>query len=481
MKNSIEFISSLDEQLVRDVHSGDVTREELKREALDNGFNQTTGKDAHRLIRAHDNLEAFIAFYIDGVSFAEDACNSPEIDGNVADVTVRYPHGRPVKGLDELLEDHEVDPEEWEIKSFEANEWPTTMGTKGDNVIYVNNFQAKARMERKTRQPKYERVKPVEIGTPESPEVNTIEKPRPDGWKTALVVMDRQVGHKRDHDSWTFDTIHDRHAIDLAVQLSGLLKPEVLVDVGDLLDFAGISPFAETPNLSRALQPALCETAYDNARLLSASEADEFHAIEGNHDKRLAKTLIEDAKELYQVKTAEAQKDDGPPAISIPKLLNFDDMGITWHEGYPDNEFFLNDGVAIEHGNRSKSDSGDNVKYILKYEASDYSRIFGHIHRFEQAYKTIWKGNERREIMSASAGCLCKVDGGVPGTKDKQNWQQGLMVVHYDPDGWDHVIEPVKIRENQQGKKVCWYKGEKLESNPPTAEELTEQTGFDFT
>jgi hypothetical protein len=479
LKNSLDFITSLNDELIRSVHNNEVTRDKLKEKAVKEGYNKTTGKDAHRLIRAHDNIEAFIAFYVDGVAYAKDAYDSPEIDGNVANVTVKYPHGRPVKGIDELLEDHNEDADDWEVQSFTANEWPTTIGTKNDNVIYVNNFQAKARLEKKEREPKYERVKPVKINTPKSPEINPVDKQRPDDWKTALVLMDRQVGHKRDQGSWTYEPIHDREAIDLAVKLSGLVEPEVIVDVGDLLDFAGISPFVETPELNQALQPALCEVAYDNSRLISCADPDEFHILEGNHDKRLKKKLIDDAEEMYQVKDIESQKDNGPPAMSIPKLLSFDDMGITWHDGYPDNEFFLNDGISIQHGDTAKSDSGDTVKYKLKYETTDYSKIFGHIHRFEQAYKTIWKGNERKEVVSASGGCLCSVDGGVPGNKDKQNWQQGVIVVHYDPDGWDHIVEPIKIRK-QGDKKVCRYAGKKLISDPPSSEELTEQTGFNF-
>ena len=483
MKSALNFLFQLDEGTVRSVHDGEVSRSVLSHTAEEFGFPKSAGIYAHRLIRAHENVEAFIAFYLDGVSHAMDAADAPEVDGNVANVTIKYPHGRPVRGLERLMRDHEMAPDEWKVESLTVNEWPTTMGAD-EGVIYVNNFQAKARLSRKKRQPKYERVQPVTVESPDQPQVDPLPKRRPDGWKTALVVMDRQTGHRRDQQSWTYQTIHDREAIDLAVQVAALAKPELVVDVGDVLDFAGVSSYVGTPDLKRSLQPAICEAAYDNARLRGAAEADEMHILEGNHDERLNEKLLEDAQEMYQLREAEAQMNGGPPAMSVPALLNLDDAGIQWHGGYPDNELLLNGGLAIEHGNTAKSDSGGTVRYLLKYEATDYSRIFGHIHRHETAWATTWKGSERREIGAFSGGCLCRVDeGAVPGVKGRQNWQQGLILAHFDPNGWEHLIEPVRIWPDcgNERTSVCWFRGQKLVADPPSAETLSHKTGFDFT
>jgi len=481
MKAALSFIQSLDEGTVRDVHAGEITRDVLSHTAEEAGFSKTAGRRAHRHIRAYENIEAYIAFHLDGVSHAMDAAEAPEVEGNVADITIKYPHGRPVRGLDRLMRDHGEDPGEWEVDSLTVNEWPTTMGTDS-GIAYVNNFQAKARLSRKKREPQYERVQPVSVDKPDPPKVEATDKRRPEGWRTALILMDRQTGHRRDQQSWTYSPIHDREAIDLAVQVAAMAQPEVIVDVGDVLDFAGVSSYVGTPDLKRSLQPAICEAAYDNARLVGAAQPDEFHILEGNHDERLNEKLLEDAQEMYQLREAEAQMNGGPPAMSVPALLNLDDAGIEWHGGYPDNELLLNDGLAIEHGDTAKSDSGGTVRYLLKYESSDYSRIFGHIHRHEIAWTTEWKGRERRELCAASGGCLCRVDGGVPGVKDRQNWQQGLILAHYDPNGWEHLIEPVRIwPDTTDGASECWFRGKRLRADPPSAEELSHRTGFDFT
>ena len=43
-----------------------------------------------------------------------------------------------------------------------------------------------------------------------------------------------------------------------------------------------------------------------------------------------------------------------------------------------------------------------------------------------------------------SMGCLCRVDGKVPGVKARQNWQQAIGFVEYLKTG-EHTITPIEI------------------------------------
>jgi len=484
MKSALRLISELDEETIRDVHAGEVSRSVLSRTAEEEGFPKSAGEYAHRLIRAHENLEAFIAFYVDGVSHAMSGDEAPEIEGNRADVTVRYPHGRPVRGLERLLRDHNEDPGEWEVDSFTANEWPTTMSDDSGmgDVIYVNNFQAKARLSKKTREPQYERVQPVSVEAPDAPDVTPMKLDRPDGWKTALIYGDPQYGFRWRPQGAGLVPLHDRHAIDLLVQVAALVKPETLVNLGDLFDFAPLKDLNDKPDLKRALQPALCEAGYDQARLRAAAEPDEHVVHEGNHDVRLQDKLLADLTEIYQLRDVEAQKNGGPPAASIPALLKMEEKGIEWSDPYKDDERLLNDGLATMHGNTAKSDSGDTTRYTLKYDVSDYSKVFGHIHRQEWAWQTKWKGDQRREIGAGSPGALCRVDGVLPAVRQRMNYQQGIMLVHYDPNGWEHVVDTIRIwPDTTEGPSECWFRGRRLQADPPSAETLSDATGFDFT
>jgi len=153
MTSAVELLSSLSEETIRAVHAGDMTRDELSEIGEEEGFGASAGVYAHKWIRGHENVEFLVAAYVDGVAHSMNGAESPEVDGNRAEVTVRYPHGRPVRGVEKLMRDHGMAPGQWEIESVTVNEWPTTMSDDSGmgDVIYVNNFQAKARLSKKTR------------------------------------------------------------------------------------------------------------------------------------------------------------------------------------------------------------------------------------------------------------------------------------------------------------------------------------------
>jgi hypothetical protein len=480
MKAALTLIGELEEETIREVHAGEITRSSLKSLADERDFPKKAGELAHRLIRAHENLEAFIAYYVDGVSHAMNGADAPEIDGNRADVVVRYPHGRPVRGIDRLMRDHEMTPEEWEVESVTINEWPTT-GIDGKEVTYVNNYQAKARLTRKKREPQFEPVQPVSVDAPPTPDTSPVDKMRPKGWETALVYGDPQYGFKRKPQAGGLVPLHDRDAIDLLVQVASLLNPEVLVNLGDLFDFAPLKDLNDEPSLKRALQPALCEAGFDQTRLRAAAAPETHWVHQGNHDVRLEDRLLAEITEMYQLKDIEAQKNGGPPAASIPGLLDFGGRGIEWQTPYKDDERLLNAGIATEHGTTAKGNSGKTTEYLLKHEVKDYSIVFGHIHRHELAWETQHKADQRREICCGSPGGLMRMDGVVPGYYERQNWQQGLFVIHYDPSGWEHVVRPIRIWHSEDGPSECWFRGRRLQADPPSAETLSQKTGFDFT
>jgi hypothetical protein len=87
---------------------------------------------------------------------------------------------------------------------------------------------------------------------------------------------------------------------------------------------------------------------------------------------------------------------------------------------------------------------------------SDVSIIMGHIHKQEQATRTRYTKDGIRLITVACPGCLCKLDGTVPGHKRTQHWQQGFGVVDYAKNP---KIELVPIREGEAVYNNKLYKG----------------------
>jgi hypothetical protein len=377
---------------------------------------------------------------------------------------VEYRGDKPVKTLDELLELAEVDRTVWEVDRWTSNVWGVTSAAG-----YSNNWQVKAFLKRKVAIiTEFEPVKPVSVNI-----VPTRPTLRKAGVKTALVLMDRQYGFRRDEVTGYLDPTHDRRAIDIVVQVAELVKPDWIIDPGDVLDLPEFAPkYPRTPDFSATTQASICEAAYDNGRLRKAVPDAPYDTLEGNHDKRLQKFIIENAKAAYGLKSADDVKQERDGSLTIPRLLDFDKLGINYISGYPDGEVWVNEGLRVIHGDVAKNKSGATVTSLL--DDITESVIQGHIHRMEMAARTRYRKGKPYTVWAASGGCLCRVDGAVPGVKSRQNWNQGFFLVRYDPDGWWHHIEPYPIENG-----MCYFNGQWIEGRVDV-ERLSEETGFNF-
>ena len=491
MQSAYDFMNEAGETWVRAAHAGEVTREEAAGRAEELGYPPTAGRFAQRTIRGHDDVEFLIAAYLRAQAYSREVEADVVFDDrNTATATLHFPNGRPPENVEELLEAHSVDMSEWEITDKKINSWPTT--GKLDGAWYqIRNPQVDIRMRRKELEPSLKMPSPIEAHAGRVPpskgalEENPVDgKVCPKGWTTALIVPDRHIGF-RWREGGRLWPIHDREAMDLAVQVAARLGPDVIVDLGDRLDLAPLKDLNDNPNLKQLLEPALAECWFNDTRLRKAARPERFIALEGNHDERVRESIAERFPEFYGLRSAEAIRNGGSPVVSLETLCDMPSNGIEWHGGYPDNQVLLNAGLAAEHGDIAKSDSGHTVYYQLKHSLTDYSRLFGHIHRLEVAWKTIWKSRRRWELAAASFGTLAKVTGGVPGVKDRQNWQNALGVVHYDPEGRDHVFEDlihIWPAGNAEGPAAeCRFRGEKFVADPPGLETRSDASGYDFT
>ena len=485
MKSAFDMMNEAGESWVRAVHAGDVSRKDAGGRAEDLGFPKTAGQFAHRFICGHDDVEFIVAAYLKGQGYKDEV--GAEIvfdDRNEASAVLHYPNGRPPENEAELYDEMGVDLEEWEEVSKTINSYPTTGKLEGA-WYQIRNPQVKVRLQRKEPEPTPKMPSPIEAHServPSGPTTGGSDAVCPEGWKSALIVPDRHAGFRR-LEGGRLWPLHDREAMDLAVQVAARLEPDVIVDLGDRLDLAPLKDLNDEPDLKHLLEPALAEIWFHDTRLRKSARPERFIALEGNHDERVRETIAEKLPEFYGLRDAAAIRNGGAPIVSLETLCDMPSNGVEWHEGYPDNQVMLNRGLAIEHGDVAKSDSGHTVYYQLKHSLTDYSRLMGHIHRLEKAWKTVFKARTRWELVAASFGCLAKVTGGVPGVKDRQNWQQALGVVHYDPEGRDHVIEDlIHIWPDGEAEtSECRFRGETLVADPPGLETRSDASGYDFT
>jgi hypothetical protein len=221
--------------------------------------------------------------------------------------------------------------------------------------------------------------------------------------------------------------------MDVALQIARYIKPDRIVLLGDNLDLPQESKYPTGPEFFFTTQAAAVELAWWLAQFRDIDPDMEIDYIAGNHDIRAEKALMMNAISAYGLKSVDDL--NGPPLLSIPKLLGLDKLNITYHPNYPHGKVVLNDNLVCIHGETAKSESGATVSAVVK--DTRVSVIQGHIHRYEVATKTLWGADDTAYMYTAASfGCLCKIDpGAVPGAKAYQNWQQGVGIVYYEDTG----------------------------------------------
>lgn len=360
-----------------------------------------------------------------------------------------------IKTLDQLLEAGQVDLDVWRVERWVLNKWPVgakaeqkdltfSAGVmdgyvKSDGLTVAQLFQVKAWLIRKKPIPLFPPLQPIQC------ETVSVDYPETEsrGIKRALVFGDSQIGFSRNLRSAKLSAFHDRRAMDLCVRLAAVHQPNVIVHLGDLLDMTEWTDrFIRMPEFTECTQPAILEAFYWMSRLRSACPHARIVILEGNHDKRMQTAIVTHLRAAYDLKAADEL--NFPPALSLPRLLALDSLGIEWIGGYPDNEFWLNDDIRCIHGNVAQT-PGATSKTIAWN--SDYTTVYGHTHRLEWVERNKARRNGIREVGAFSPGCLCHIDWRVPGHRKQNGWQKGAALIEYTDEMYN--ISPIRFTDDK--------------------------------
>lgn len=276
-------------------------------------------------------------------------------------------------------------------------------------------------------------------------------------WRTAVILPDPQIGYRRDIQTGDLDPFHDERAIAAALSVVADIQPDRVINLGDVLDMNEASRFIREPGFALTTQPAVNYATQYLARQRASAPNAQIDFLEGNHDGRLPKHIMENAIWAYGL-TRGALEDgstDAWPVLSVPNLLRMEELGVTYHPGYPAAIVWINDRLACVHGSKVRS-NGSTASAVIDDEK--VSVIFGHIHRIERIHKTSRTRSGAKTRLAASPGCLCRTDGAVPSTKGAtdlygraltsfENWQQGLAIVTYREGDAPFAVELVAIHE----------------------------------
>lgn len=290
------------------------------------------------------------------------------------------------------------------------------------------------------------------------PAVPKAKKYHKDDMRLVVFAPDPQIGYRRYEDG-TLDPFHDERAIDVHLQIIAHLEAAYGVDeivvLGDYLDLPTMGKYAQEEMFAHTFQPALDYGHELLARYRATAPDSKIVFLEGNHDCRVNKYVIANAMASKGVKRAGAAPEDWP-VMSLPYLLRFEDIGnIEYVGAYPAGEYWVNKSLRAIHGTLVRSNGSTASGYMNKNP--HISTVSGHVHRIEMQYKTVHDQDGPIRSVSASPGCLCRVDGAVPsygsGVNDFgrpvthwEDWQQGMMV------GWVHndghfAIQPIHIMD----------------------------------
>lgn len=293
--------------------------------------------------------------------------------------------------------------------------------------------------------PVIQQAQPVVIKSPSKP------KKAPaliGGWEQAVILPDPQIGF-RELDG-ELDPFHDDRAMNVALQIANVLEHEggvqQVINLGDFLDLPAQGKYEQEAAFQRTTQPALDRGHLFLAEQRAACPHAKIVVLEGNHDRRMQKFVQANALSAFGLKQANIP--DSWPVMSLPFLLRLDDLDIEYMDGWPAASWWINEKLRAIHGDKVRSNGSTAAAYTN--DMPHISTVFGHIHRQEIQSKTTFDRQGKIKVMAISPGCLCRVDGAVPSVKGAigidgkpityyENWQQGIAVVTYKPEGSFHV------------------------------------------
>jgi hypothetical protein len=254
------------------------------------------------------------------------------------------------------------------------------------------------------------------------------------GWKQAVILPDPQIGFRQFDDG--LDPFHDDKAMNVAMQVTNALEHDggvdQVVNLGDFLDLPAQGKYEQEAAFAFTTQHALDRGHLFLGEQRATAPNAKIVVLEGNHAFGLRRANVPDSW----------------PVMSLPYLLRLDELDVEYIDAYPAGMWWINDSLRAIHGDKVNSGGSTAMKYTN--EMPHISTVFGHIHRQEIQSKTTFDRAGKIKAMAISPGCLCRVDGAVPSVKGSvgidgrpvtyyENWQQGMAVITYKPEGSFHV------------------------------------------
>lgn len=212
---------------------------------------------------------------------------------------------------------------------------------------------------------------------------------------------------------------HDERALLLFKLFLRRERPDWLILNGDFQDFWEISNYDLTPRAGKEFKSEI-EIGKDMLRSFRRTlPRARITWIEGNHEFRLRRYLIQNAPELSDL-----------PGISVPQLLDLKRLRIEYAACHPAASKFTDNFIRagdlyVGHWDKVSKHGAYAAKVLV--EEKGVSLLQGHTHRFGAHARTTVDG---RVLLGIENSSMCSRR---QGYVSRPNWQTGFSVIYLEP------------------------------------------------
>lgn len=387
-----------------------------------------------RLVRDHATIED-AAFAIAPSCWSTTTKATPAVNTVRGWISRHVGPRRKARLLDPANQEHRNRVEKLFTEfSVDPNAVKITGGTFGTHAGYIKNAEGEIEtVPMWSQKVKWSVENPEDAPQPVLPAASTVVfyQPPTDIYilrkiRTVVIWSDAQIGHLRRSDD-TLESIHDPHAIDLALQITADVAPDEIGWIGDWLDLPSLSKYEQPREYERTLQSAIDEGHRLLCEAISAAgeQCKRRVFIGGNHDARFEKSVIKYNRDLVGLRPANTDPNDWG-VLSVPSLLHFKSLGIEFPGHYPGGEWWLTSDLVAVHAPPKPHEFAASV-------------IHGHTHKLTRTPYVAHRSNGRHEMFLYDIGCLCKTGKTddpqrtmvtqTPSDRGRTNWQQGIGYV----------------------------------------------------
>lgn len=310
--------------------------------------------------------------------------------------------------LDRLLRSRNLDPADWVVVRCRVNEWADQRQLRVD-------------------------LEPTET---------MLIPARVDGWRAPTPKPRKRAQGEPELVAFFGDhhvPFHDEGLHEAVVAWLKEFKPDRAIMLGDLLDFDQVSRHRKTPEWTATLQDTIDQGYAVLRAYIEASPNTAWTMLDGNHEDRLRKAILDYLYATYGLRRAESPEEN--PVLSVPFLLRLDELGVEWVKSatgsYEDAQVNVTSELAARHGWIARKGSGASALQTIDHLR--YSVVIGHTHRQSVVFHTAHSiTGEPKTLLGCEAGTLAQVRHGL-GYAQAPDWQNGFATASIWPDGQFNV------------------------------------------